>query len=176
MTYYTVRLVVGGPLAEAAAVEWTREAAPIDSARGWEPCLRQTDGSWRFWSHDPGAERHRLAPGRVGDIAIRYRVAAAGPWSAASAARKEIVIVAESETEERDDPTLLAAPFALAAPALLGTGVIGTELSADPGRWGGRPPRRSPSSGAGRGRRSPARPPGPMPRGPRTTAAPSTAW
>ena len=139
MTYYTVRLVVGGPLAEAAAVEWTREAAPIDSARGWEPCLRQTDGSWRFWSHDPGAERHRLAPGRVGDIAIRYRVAAAGPWSAASAARKEIVIVAESETEERDDPTLLAAPFALAAPALLGTGVIGTELSADPGRWGGTP-------------------------------------
>lgn len=135
MTYYTVKLTLTGALTEAVAVEWTQAAAPIDSARGWEPCLRREDGGWRFASHDPAAGAHRLAPGRLSDIAIRYRLSASGPWSAASAARKEIVIVAEEES----DPSLLAGPAALAAPALLGTGVIGTELSADPGRWSGFP-------------------------------------
>ena len=45
---YTVVFELAGPLAGAAAVEWTDAAAPQGSGSGWEPCLRLADGRWRL--------------------------------------------------------------------------------------------------------------------------------
>jgi hypothetical protein len=134
MTQYTVTLRLGAPLANAVAVEWTNQPAPVDSGRGWEPCLRLADGGWRFASGDPAAPQHLRGPGPFADLAIRYRVEPAGPWSAAAAPRKDIVIVADE-----DDVASWLPPVALTAPSLLGAGVIGTELALDPGLWGGLP-------------------------------------
>jgi hypothetical protein len=143
MKYYTVTLRLSGALADAVAVEWSDQAAPVDSGRGWEPCIRQADGAWRFSSADLGrAEQpHRRGPGLFPDLAIRYRLSPSAPWSAASAARKEIAI---AETEEFDaaalDPARIVLRAALlSAPALLGAGQVGAAVSVDPGRWSGLP-------------------------------------
>lgn len=135
MSYYAVTLALTGPLAAAVAVEWTNLPAPVASGQGWEPCLRQPDGTWRFASHDPRAGLHRRGPGRFADLAIRYRLEPAGAWSAGSLDRKEIVLLATEE--ERTD--LLTLPGIALAPSLAGAGVIGTELALDPGIWTGFP-------------------------------------
>lgn len=137
MSYYAVTLALTGPLAAAVAVEWTNAPAPAASGQGWEPCLRQPDGSWRLASHDPLAGLHRRGPGRFADLAIRYRLEPAGAWSAGSLDRKEIVLLAVEEEEER--PDLLTLPGIALAPSLAGAGVIGTELALDPGIWTGFP-------------------------------------
>lgn len=136
MSYYAVNLSLTGPLAAAVAVEWTNLPQPVASGQGWEPCLRQPDGTWRFASHDPLAGLHRRAPGRFGDLAIRYRLEPAGPWSASPLSRKEIVVL---KVEGEGEADLLAAPGMLAMPSLAGAGVIGTELALDPGTWSGFP-------------------------------------
>lgn len=137
MSHYTVTLALTGLLAGAVAVEWTNDPVPADSGRGWEPCLRLPDGAWRFASHDPAAGLHRRGPGRFADLAIRYRLEPAGPWSAASASRKEIVILEIGE--EPEDPSLFFGPAATVLPGLAGPAVIGTELTLDPGIWTGFP-------------------------------------
>jgi hypothetical protein len=136
MSYYAVTLSLTGPLAAAVAVEWTNLPAPSASGQGWEPCLRQPDGTWRLASHDPSAGLHRRGPGRFADLAIRYRLEPAGPWSAASLGRKEIVVLKVEEDEEQG---LLVGPVVATLPGLLGTGMIGTELALDPGLWTGFP-------------------------------------
>jgi hypothetical protein len=137
MSYYAVTLALTGPLAAAVAVEWTNLPAPVASGQGWEPCLRQPDGTWRLASHDPRAGLHRRGPGRFADLAIRYRLEPAGAWSAGSLDRKEIVLLAVEGEEER--PDLLTLPGIALAPSLAGAGVIGTELALDPGIWTGFP-------------------------------------
>ncbi|MBP7003001.1 hypothetical protein [Amaricoccus sp.] len=136
MTHYTVTLRLAPAIAGAVAVEWTNAAAPVDSGRGWEPCLRLDDGAWRFSSVDPAAAEaaHRRRPGPFADLAIRYRLEPAGPWSAAADPRKDIVIV-----PDEGDVEALLPPLALTAPSLLGAGLVGTELTLDPGTWGGFP-------------------------------------
>ena len=138
MKYYTVVARLDGPLSGAVAIEWTNLAVPVDSGQGWHPCLRLANGAWRFSSNDPfgPVQPHRRDPGVFDDLAIRYRLSAAGPWSAASQARKYIVILEVAEGE--DDP-LPTAPFAAVPPALAGSGRIGTEVAARPGLWGAYP-------------------------------------
>jgi hypothetical protein len=132
MKYYTLIVRLEGALSDAVALEWTSHAAPLDSGEGWEPCLRRADGTWRFSSRAELA--HRRGPGVFADIAIRYRLSAAGPWSAPSPNRKEIVIV-----EVIDDDDVLIQPTVLLAPSLIGAAVIGAELAVDPGLWSGFP-------------------------------------
>lgn len=140
MKHYTVTLRLSGAVANAVAVEWTDKATPLEGGQGWEPCLRQPDGAWRFSSRVPlGAEApHRREPGVFGNLAIRCRLTPAGPWSPASTSRKEIVIVAVTE-EPGPTPAGPVAPFVLAAPFLAGSGKIGSELTVTPGFWGGHP-------------------------------------
>lgn len=137
MSYYAVTLSLTGPLAAAVAVEWTNLPAPSASGQGWEPCLRQPDGTWRLASHDPLAGLHRRGPGRFADLAIRYRLEPAGLWSAGSLNRKEIVVLNVEEDEERQD--LMVGPVVVTLPGLAGAGAIGTELALDPGVWTGFP-------------------------------------
>lgn len=148
MKYYTVVMRLDGALANAVAVEWTNVAAPVESGEGWEPCLRQADGAWRFSSHDLSAmdQPHRREPGVFGDLAIRYRLSAVGPWSLISETRKEIVILEATEsggepvapevgqTEPRPN-----APALITSPALRGAGKIGSEVTTSPGFWIGAP-------------------------------------
>lgn len=136
MSYYAVTLALTGPLAAAVAVEWTNAPAPAASGQGWEPCLRQPDGTWRLASHDPLAGLHRRGPGRFADLAIRYRLEPAGLWSAGSLSRKEIVVL---EVEEDEEQGLLFGPVVTTLPSLAGMGAIGTELALDPGIWTGFP-------------------------------------
>jgi hypothetical protein len=142
MTYYTVTLRLEGAPAAAVAVEWTNRPAPLEDA-GWEPCLRLADGSWRFSSREPAAAAapHRRAPGPFADLAIRYRLAPAGPWSAAADPRKDIVILDAGGTDEggAEPRPLPVAPALVLAPTLLGSGEIGSELTVDPGLWSGLP-------------------------------------
>ncbi len=93
---YSIILKLNGALADAAAVEWTEAPDPTASGAGWEPCLRLADGTWRIFSYGAtdGRDLHWRDPGVVENIGLRYRLTPAGPWSAASADRKEIVIVA----------------------------------------------------------------------------------
>jgi len=139
---YSLLLTLRGALEAAVAVEWTDQDAPEGSGAGWEPCLRQPDGTWRLSSVAPAvAPRHRRDPGLFANIGLRYRLEAAGPWSEASASRKDFVIL--DVTEEPDDgagggsepPAPPAAPVLLAAPSLTGAGLIGVALSADAGLW-----------------------------------------
>jgi hypothetical protein len=144
MKYYTVIVRLEGALADVVALEWTNTAAPVDSGEGWEPCLRQPDGAWRFSSQDFSAmdQPHRREPGPFGDLAIRYRLSAAGPWSLISETRKEIVILAETEPgikpAEPVEPRPIA-PALIAIPVLTGAGKIGSEVTASPGFWIGAP-------------------------------------
>ena len=137
MRYYTVVARLSGALAGAVAVEWTDRDAPIDSGRGWEPCLRRADGGWRFASHDPAdpAGPHRRGPGVFGRLAIRYRLEPAGPWSEAAPARKAVVILGEGEEETGPSEP----PALLVAPTLSGQAEIGTALAVEPGEWSGLP-------------------------------------
>lgn len=136
MTYYTVTFRLAAALERAVAVEWTNQAAPLDSGQGWEPCLRLDDGTWRFSSSDPAdaAAPHRRAPGTFPDLAIRYRLEPAGPWSAAAAERRDVEIVADAAATPR-----WVLPVGLTPPGLLGAGEVGSELAVDPGLWGGAP-------------------------------------
>jgi hypothetical protein len=144
MKYYTVSLRLNGPLADAVAVERTAQAIPDDSGQGWEPCLRRPDGTWRFTSHDLSAaeQPHRRAPGAFGDIAIRFRLSAAGAWSAASESRKEIEIVVvteENPVPPKIDPVPPVAPVLVMVPALAGVAEIGSEVTVSTGLWTGEP-------------------------------------
>lgn len=142
---YTLVFTLRGALSDAVAVEWTDQDAPAGSGAGWEPCLRRADGTWRLSSVDPvAAPRHRRDPGLFANIGLRYRLEATGPWSEASASRKEIVILDMTEEPDPDTgggdgggepPAPPAAPLLITAPVLAGAGTIGTPVSADPGLW-----------------------------------------
>ena len=94
-------------------MEWSRAGAA-----DWQPCLDLGDGRWR-----PAA-----TAGLAGEpLVLRYAFAAEGPWSPASPDAKVLVT------------GLPFWPFWLAAPALAGTGRIGTEVTVDPGLWVGDP-------------------------------------
>ena len=99
---YSVTFELRGALAAAVAVQWTDAAAPAEAGADWRPCLRLPDGRWRLAGHDSAGSAAALwrAPGRLGNVGLRYRLAAGGPWSPVSADRKEIDIVAVSP----DDP------------------------------------------------------------------------
>ena len=124
MPYYTVVLELAGPLAGAAAVEWTDVAAPQGSGSGWEPCLRLGDGRWRLSSHDLAVvrPRHWRDPGLFANIAIRYRLTAGGPWSPVSASRKEITIVALTQEEEVSPAAVAAKDWSAPEPVELAPG------------------------------------------------------
>jgi hypothetical protein len=140
---YTLFFTLRGALEDAVAVEWTDQDAPEGSGAGWEPCLRQADGSWRLSSFEPAtAPRHRRDPGLFANIGLRYRLEATGPWSEASASRKDFVILDVTETPDDGEgdgggepPAPPAAPLLITAPVIAGAGTIGTPLSADPGLW-----------------------------------------
>jgi hypothetical protein len=134
---YTVLFKLSGALADAVAVEWTDQDAPGADGAGWQPCMRIEEGTWQMSSRDPEAALHWREPGPFENIALRYRLSSTGPWSSASADRKAITIVAHSE--EPDEPTLPVPPVLLASPALVGSGIIGTEVSVDSGLWSGDP-------------------------------------
>ena len=97
---YAVTFELRGALAAAASVEWTEAATPADA--DWQPCLRLPDGRWRFAGHDSAGNGgvHWRSPGRFGNIGLRYRQTADGPWSPVSADRKEIDIVAVSPDDQ----------------------------------------------------------------------------
>lgn len=117
---YTVVLELRGALSGAAAVEWAEIAAPLESGAGWLPCQRLRGGRWRFATVGGGA--HLREPGLFSNIALRYRLSATGPWSAISASRKEIVIVAVREEDLRDPPAAAEADWITLPPQDLGGG------------------------------------------------------
>lgn len=104
----TVTVKLHGALTAAVAVEWTDVDTPLDSAAGWQACLRLANGDWRFANHGAGPDHqgHWRAPGRFANIALRYRLSASGPWSPISTSRKEITLIAA------DDPAAAPAPLA----------------------------------------------------------------
>jgi hypothetical protein len=117
-----------GPLAAAVAVEWTDAANPASgqaAGPGWEPCHRVGTGLWRLDRLDPEAAARLLMAARLENVAIRYRLEPAGFWSPASEDRKEI--------------SLVGGPVLLAAPALVGSGIVGVPVAVDPGQWSGAP-------------------------------------
>jgi hypothetical protein len=117
-----------GPLAAAVAVEWTNAANPASgqaAGPGWEPCHRVGTGLWRLDRLDPEAAARLLMAARLDNVAIRYRLEPAGFWSPASEDRKEI--------------SLVGGPVLLAAPALVGSGIVGVPVAVDPGQWSGAP-------------------------------------
>ena len=117
----------------AAAVEWTQDPDALD----WRPCVAlgangrsagRSDGRWRLDSAD-GA--HRCGPGGgLARIGLRYRPDPEAPWSAVSEERSSL----EIPPARRPFP-----PVLLLAPALAGTGRVGTEVRVAPGRWAGLP-------------------------------------
>ena len=117
---YSIVFKLKGALAEAVAVEWTDRADPRGSADGWEPCVRLRNGDWRIFSYGAtdGRAAHWRDPGLFDNIGLRYRLAAAGPWSAVSEGRKAITIVAVAPA------ALAAADWTPLAPADAG-GAIG---------------------------------------------------
>ena len=137
MKTYTLIVRLDDALRDAVAVEWTNAPAPVDSGQGWHPCLRRPDRSWRFSSHDPSGVKppHLREPGDFSDLAIRYRLSAAGPWSAVSESRKDVLIL---EIDEKGEPVPVP-PLLTAAPTLIGVAEIGSEMAVDPGPWGGFP-------------------------------------
>ena len=52
MTRYTAAFRLHQAIADAVAVEWTDAEAPAASNAGWEACVRQANGDWRFADHD----------------------------------------------------------------------------------------------------------------------------
>lgn len=123
---YTVAFKLNGSLAAAAAVEWTDAQAPRDSAAGWEACVRRANGDWRFSSHDiaPEAQRHWRGPGLFGNIGLRYRLTAAGPWSPISAGRKEITLIEVTDAIPDAPPALTAEQWSAPEAHDLGGGVF----------------------------------------------------
>ena len=105
-------------------MQWTDAAAPADPGVGsgvgsdadWRPCLRLPDGRWRFAGHVSAgsAAAYWREPGRFGNIGLRYRLTAGGPWSPVSADRKEIDIVAVSPDEQ--PPAARAGDWSVPAP------------------------------------------------------------
>ena len=117
---YSIVFKLKDGLAEAVAVEWTDRADPRGSADGWEPCVRLLSGDWRISSYGAtdGRAAHWRDPGLFDNVGLRYRLAAAGPWSAVSEGRKAITIVAVTPA------ALAAADWTPLAPADAG-GAIG---------------------------------------------------
>ena len=95
---YTAAFKLTGPLAAAAAVEWTDIDAPLDSGAGWEACVKLSNGDWRLSSHAIAGETAWRDPGLFDNIGLRYRLGANSPWSPVSASRKEIILVAVIES------------------------------------------------------------------------------
>ena len=117
---YSIVFKLKGAIAEAVAVEWTDRAEPKGSGDGWEPCVRLKNGDWRIFSYGAtdGRAAHWRDPGLFDNIGLRYRLAAAGRWSAVSEGRKAITIVAVAPA------ALAAADWTPLAPADAG-GAIG---------------------------------------------------
>ena len=117
---YSIVFKLKDALAAAVAVEWTDRADPRGSGDGWEPCVRLRNGDWRISSYGAtdGRAAHWRDPGLFDNIGLRYRLAAAGPWSAVSEGRKAITIVAVAPA------ALAAADWTPLAPADAG-GAIG---------------------------------------------------
>ncbi len=128
---HTVIFRLSGALGEAVAVEWTDQPAPLDSAAGWEACLRLADGGWLLTGHAAEAEGHWRAPGLFSGLALRYRLTPAGPWSPISADRKEILLLA-SETETEAPTALGAADWTVADAVLLPAGGQAVEVGLVP--------------------------------------------
>ncbi len=106
--------------AAAVAVDWAAADAAV-----WQPCLALGGGRWRLAGTEPGR------PGA--QIVLRYRLAADGAWSPASADAKILVAVPQ-------DPSWVPVPpLMLATPVLAGTGKIGSEVTVQPGAWSGDP-------------------------------------
>ena len=93
---YTAAFRLHEAIADAVAVEWTDADAPEASNAGWEACVRQANGDWRFADHDvdPAVVSNWRDPGVFGNIGLRYRLSPSGPWSPASRSRKSITLVA----------------------------------------------------------------------------------
>ena len=109
--------VLGGAAGAAVAVQWT--AAPAPAEADWRDAVALADGRWHLG---------QAVAGNLVGIAVRWRLAAAGPWSAASQDRKPLSF-----------PDLPIVPVLLAAPALAGSGRIGEAVAALPGIWTGAP-------------------------------------
>jgi hypothetical protein len=123
-TRHTAVFRLTGPLAAAVAVEWTEIPAPAGSGAGWEACVRQANGDWRFASHANVAsdQRQWRGAGLFAGIGLRYRLTAAGPWSPVSASRKDIILVETNEDPALPPPALTAAQWSDPAPLALGDG------------------------------------------------------
>ena len=109
--------VLGGAAAAAVAVQWT--AAPVPTGADWRDAVALADGRWHLG---------QPVAGNLDGLAVRYRLAVDGPWSAASADRKPLGF-----------PDIPVIPVLLAAPALAGSGRIGAAVAALPGLWTGAP-------------------------------------
>jgi hypothetical protein len=118
-------LLLGGPAAGAAAVDWT--PAPEPAEVDWRPCAALGAGRWRL-----------DAVGTPRAIGVRYRLAPDAPASPVSADRKPLA-AGPAPVPPAPVPPALVPPVLLAAPALAGSGRIGAPVTADPGRWGGTP-------------------------------------
>ncbi|WP_181164611.1 exo-alpha-sialidase [Amaricoccus solimangrovi] len=105
----------------AAALRWTTAADPAEEA-SWCDCVPLADGSWRLDGLELGNGESR------GGIGLSRRLAAGGEWSPVSPERKTLRA-----------PLTLIAPFALTAPSLSGSGVIGAALGLSAGLWSGTP-------------------------------------
>jgi len=98
---YAIIVQLHGAPAAAVAVEWTPAASPAEGGADWRPCQRLANGRWRLAGHvsAEGAGPLWRDPGLLGNIGVRYRLTAGGPWSPASADRKEIDIAALNEDD-----------------------------------------------------------------------------
>ena len=117
----------------AAAVEWTQSPDAVPEAADWHPCVALGAGRWRLDSADGG---HRCGPGGgIPRIGLRWRPGRRSPrrspWSPVSEDRRSLALPAAG----RPFP-----PVLLLAPALAGSGKIGSEVRVAPGRWAGLPP------------------------------------
>ena len=137
---YSIVFKLKDALAAAVAVEWTDRADPRGSGDGWEPCVRLLSGDWRISSYGAtdGRAAHWRDPGLFDNVGLRYRLAAAGPWSAVSEGRKAITIVAVTPA------ALAAADWTPLAPADAGGAIGAFALPRRGGgsRGGGMEPRR----------------------------------
>ena len=129
---HTLLITLSGSLAASAALEWAVALPGATPAEAdWQPCLRRPDGRWRLASATDGtgsSPRHHLEPGLFANLALRYRMTAAGPWSAVASERKEIVIAALTPEQQSVPPAPAGADWSALAPftAVTDTGSLET--------------------------------------------------